>query len=310
MKFKRILPIVLLLVLLTGCGRAEESEKTVIAAIYPIYDWTMEIIGDTQGVSVQLLSDKGVDLHSYQATAQDMLRIYECGLFLYVGGESDEWVADVLDCVPNPQRRELAILETLGDRLREEETVEGMQVRGWEEEEAYDEHVWLSLKNARIICDAICQELCALAPENRESYLANLAAYDKKLEALDAAYAQAVSQGKMDTLLFCDRFPFRYLTEDYSLNYYAAFSGCSGDSEASFATVLFLTEQAERLQVPALLILEDSDGKLARTVAGCTDSAAPEILTLDSMQATAPDCGESYLEKMEKNLEVLRSALG
>lgn len=303
--------------LLTGCGQAapERSAKyTVIATIFPVYDWAVNLLRDCPEAEVLLLSDKGVDLHSYQVTAADLLRISGCDIFLYIGGESDEWVTDVLESVPNSDRRELALMDALGETLHEEETVEGMQTRGGGEsdEPEYDEHIWLSLRNAAGCCEAMAALFSEQMPEYAEQISRNLESYDAALTGLDASFTAAVAAGSRDTLLFCDRFPFRYLVEDYGLRYYAAFSGCSGDSEASFATVLFLTEKAEELALPVLLQLEDSDGRLAGTVAGCVSGAAPEILVLDSMQSVSlrdAEQGAAYLTIMEKNLAALTRAL-
>lgn len=309
---KRIFLLVLLMLVLTGCGRQTGTKKyTVIATAFPAYDWVREIVGSNNDVELLLLSDKGVDLHSYQATAQDMLKIYQCDLFLYVGGESDEWVEEVLEAVPNENRMDFSMMDALEGMLHEEEEVEGMQVRISEEEEAYDEHIWLSLRNAQVLCRKIGNALVEMAPEYAEAFRENADRYLVELHALDAQFSSLPRS--RDTLLFCDRFPFRYLVEDYNLNYYAAFSGCSGDSEASFATVLFLADKAESLEIPVLLQLEDSDGQIAQTVAGCVPGRNFQILTLQSMQSVSlaqAQNSTTYLGLMEENLQVLQCALG
>lgn len=304
--------------ILCGCGQTapqHNAKYTVIATIFPVYDWAVNLLRDCPEVQVVLLSDKGVDLHSYQATAEDLLRISGCDIFLYIGGESDEWVEAVLESVPNAGRRELALMDALEGTLHEEENVEGMQTRGLgeeSEEPEYDEHIWLSVRNAKACCEAMAALFAECMPEYSGTIGQNLADYSGALAGLDASFTAAVEAGSRDTLLFCDRFPFRYLVEDYGLRYYAAFSGCSGDSEASFATVLFLTEKAEQLALPVLLRLEDSDGRLAETVAGCVIGDTPEILVLDSLQSVSlQDAGQgaTYLSLMEKNLAILAQAL-
>lgn len=307
---KKLLIPIFLLVLLCGCTQKQERKFTVVATVFPAYDWAREILGDDPDVELRLLSENGVDLHSYQVTAADLVLLSDCDLFLYVGGESDEWVQEALDCVPNPNRRELALMDALDGFLHEEETVEGMQVRGLEEdEEEYDEHVWLSLRNAQLLCGAIEEALSAMNPPSADRYIINRERYTAALAQLDADFTQRI--GAPDKpLLFCDRFPFRYLVEDYGLSYYAAFSGCSGDSAASFATVLFLADKAENLN--AVLQLEDSDGQLARTVVGCTQSKQQKILTLNSMQAVSLDdaqSGRNYLNTMQENLRLVALAL-
>lgn len=314
MKIKRALALLILAALLAGCGRTAPASKkyTVITTVFPAYDWAREIIGDSENVELILLSDKGVDLHSYQATAADMVKIAACDLFLYVGGESDEWVEEVLSAVPNETRTELSLMDILSDRLHEEEEVEGMQIRSHEDaaEEAYDEHVWLSVRNASAACEEIAEALCRMDNANASIYRENKAAYQRRLAGLDEAFlARDFSR---DTLMFCDRFPFRYLVEDYKLRYYAAFSGCSGDSEASFATVLFLSEKAEELGLTTLLCLEASDGQIARTVAGCLPGQEMTICRLNSMQSVSladSQNGITYLSLMEENLNTIAKAL-
>lgn len=305
---KKLLLLLLLALTLTGCSQKAPRKYTVIATVFPAYDWAREIIGDNPDIELRLLSDKGVDLHSYQATARDMLDIYSCDLFIYVGGESDEWVEQVLESVPNDKRLELSMMEAIAPMLVEEEETEGMQIRNHEEEEAFDEHIWLSLRNADALCGALCDALCSMAPEYAQSFRDNRSAYQEALSELDQHYTGVIPKGQ--TLLFCDRFPFRYLVEDYGLRYFAPFSGCSGDSQASFATVLFLAEKAETQN--AVFILEDSDGQLARTVIGCTQKKHLDILMLNSMQAVSledANHGATYLSLMEQNLTAIEEAL-
>lgn len=309
---KKILFPLLLLLLLCGCTPQKQAKYTVVTTVFPAYDWAREIIGDDPDIDLRLLSENGVDLHSYQVTAADMVLLSDCDLFLYVGGESDEWVQEALNCVPNPNRTEIALMDALEGFLHTEETVEGMQVRGHEHEEEaeeYDEHVWLSVRNAQLLCQSLRDGLSAMNPSAAQRYRANADAYCAALNALDEAFTARI--GTPDKpLLFCDRFPFRYLVEDYGLSYYAAFSGCSGDSAASFATVLFLAEKAETL--PAVLQLEDSNGQLAQTVIGCTQSRSQQILTLNSMQSVSladAQSGTTYLGLMAQNLEAIAQAL-
>ena len=262
-----------------------------------------------------MLLDTGVDLHSYQPTVDDIIKISDCDIFIYVGGESDAWVSDALGESSKPDRVVLSLMDLLGDDVKEEELVEGMEAEA-EEEEAeeeteYDEHVWLSLRNARIFCAAITDALSALDGDCAEHYAANAAAYDEKLAALDGEFQALVQGAAYDTLLFGDRFPFRYLTDDYGLEYYAAFVGCSAETEASFETIVFLAGKVDELGLPAVLTIEGTDHRIAETIAE-TAVSDPVILTMDSMQSvTAADtaAGADYLALMEKNLDVLAQAL-
>ncbi len=294
----------------------EGESRGIVCTIFPVYDWVREIMGthfsDSQ---VTLLLKNGTDMHSFQPSAQDMIRVSSCDLFLFVGGESDRWVQDALKEAVNPDRITVNLIETLGDEAKEEELREGMEP---EEEEApagetvYDEHVWLSVKNAMLFCARIEQALSALYPENAADYAENARAYTEKLRALDARYARAVADAPQKTLLFGDRFPFLYLTEDYGLQYYAAFAGCSAETEASFQTVAFLAKKADELALPAVLTIEGAQHDIANTIVENTAKKNQAVLTLDSMQSvTEKDMqnGTTYLSIMEKNLAVLQEAL-
>ncbi len=372
----------------------------IVTTIFPEYDWVMNILGDrAEGAEVTMLLDNGVDLHSYQPTVDDILKISTCDLFIYVGGESDGWVDDALQEATNDDMVVIDLLETLGDTVKEEEVVEGMQEDhhhdhgdeehdeeehdhdeaeehdeeehdhdeaeehdeeehdhdeaeehdeeehdhdeaeeydkeehdhdeteehdedGDHEEEGhhhedgeieYDEHVWLSLRNASVLVESICTALQTVDPDNSDVYSANAAAYTEKLAALDAEYETAVSEASVRTLLFGDRFPFRYLVDDYGLSYYAAFVGCSAETEASFETVIFLAEKVNELSLHTIMTIEGSDQKIAESIRQSTKTADQQILTLDSMQSvTAEDVAEgaNYMSIMESNLEVLKEAL-
>ncbi len=316
---KKILSILLCTALmaacLCGCGAAAKEEKklSVVVTIFPEYDWVREILGENPGdVQLTLLLDNGVDLHSFQPTARDILTISDCDVFIYVGGESDAWVKDALSEAANENMIVIDLLDALGDAIKEEEEVEGMEEHEHEHEAEYDEHVWLSLRNASVLCGEIEKALESIDPANQETYRKNLASYQEKLSQLDEKYAQAVASASGRTLLFGDRFPFRYLVDDYGLNYYAAFSGCSAETEASFDTILFLASKTDELSLPAVLRIEGANHRIAETIVENTAEKNQEVLVLDSMQsATSKDVqnGVTYLSIMEKNLEVLKQAL-
>lgn len=328
---KKFVSVILILALalgtLTGCGTAHAKETPklhIVTTIFPIYDWIVNILdGEAANAEVTVLLDKGVDLHSYQPTADDIIRISACDLFIYVGGESDEWVEDVLQEATNKSMRVISLMDVLGDAVKEEEVVEGMEhdhdeehdheEEHEEEEVEYDEHVWLSLKNAAVLCRVIADALGQIDNENAALYTANADAYIAKLNALDAQYQESIDAAAYHTILFGDRFPFHYLADDYGLDYYAAFVGCSAETEASFETVVFLANKLDELSLPAVLQIETADGKIARTIVANTQAKDQQILTMDSMQSTtAKDvaAGASCLAIMEKNLDVLKAALG
>ena len=470
-----------------------KKEISVVTTIFPEYDWVREILGDqADSADITMLLDNGVDLHSYQPTADDIIKISDCDLFVYVGGESDEWVDDALKNATNKDMKVIDLLDVLRDTVKTEEAKPGMQAeeghnhgyshfddsdvqdrtlsdwdgdwqsvypylqegvldevmerkaesgsktaeeyrayyetgyktdvsqitidaenntmcfvkngvaakatyeyKGYQiydyasgsrgvryffeatggdadapkyvqfsdhgigpgkaehfhiysgndgfdalsqemdnwptyypagmsgneikedmlehEEKEYDEHVWLSLKNAETLVGAISNALQELDPDNKSVYAANADAYVQKLAALDTEYQKAVSAGTYKTVLFGDRFPFRYLVDDYGLNYYAAFAGCSAESEASFETVSFLAKKVDELKLPCVLTIEGAQHKIAETIVQNTAEKNQKILTMDSMQSTTSQdvaSGTTYLSVMEKNLDVLKEALG
>ena len=316
-----IIAVLMLGTALTACSaNVEKSEKlSIVTTIFPAYDWAREITNGNENVEITMLLDNGVDLHSFQPTADDIIKISTCDVFIYVGGESDEWVEDALAEAVNKDMVVINLLDALGDNVKEEELVEGME--GEEEEEddeeeegpEYDEHVWLSLKNASALCQCISDELVKIDPDNAEIYKANVGSYIDALNALDSRYQELVSSSDVNTVLFGDRFPFRYLVDDYGLNYYAAFVGCSAESEASFETIIFLAGKVDELGLNYVFQIESADGSIARTIIENTESNNQTILTLDSMQSvTSSDVsnGVTYLSIMESNYSVLETALG
>lgn len=305
----------------TESGADDSAKKIkVVTTIFPEYDWVRQIAGDrASDMDIIMLLDNGVDLHSYQPTADDIANISDCDLFIYVGGESDAWVDDALKNAVNKDMKVIDLLDVLGNSIKEEEVVEGMQAEEEESEEGeeeegpeYDEHVWLSLRNAEALCKAIEEDLAKIDPNSAEVYQKNNEAYTEKLSALDKEYRSVVDASANKTLLFGDRFPFRYLVDDYGLKYYAAFVGCSAETEASFATVKFLAEKVDELGLKNVMTIEKSDQKIAKTIIENTKSKDRNILTLDSMQSVTSDDvknGTTYLFIMESNLEVLKEAL-
>lgn len=312
----------------------DDGKLSIVTTIFPEYDWVKTIVGDNaENVDITMLLDNGVDLHSYQPTAEDIMKIATCDMFVYVGGESDEWVEDALAEATNENMVVIDLLDVLGENVKEEEIVEGMEAEEEHEhdeaeeadaeeaveadtEEAeeveYDEHVWLSLKYAETLCTEIEAQLETIDPDNAEAYKANLDSYVAELDALDAQYQETVDAASVKTLLFGDRFPFRYLVDDYGLDYYAAFVGCSAETEASFETIIFLADKVNELGLNAVMTIEGNDHTIAETVRDNTESKDQEILTLDSMQSTTSEDvanGASYLSIMTDNLEVLKNAL-
>ena len=310
-----------------------DGNLSIVTTIFPEYDWVREITGNGENsvdrtaadkADITFLLDNGVDIHNYQPTAADIVKISTCDVFIYVGGESDFWVDDALKEAINKDMVVIDLLEVLGDTVKEEEVVEGMEAEeeehgaedseGNEDEEdpEYDEHVWLSLKNAETLCSEIAEGIKKADPENAEAYSSNLEAYLLKLSELDEEYQKVRDDAKYDTVLFGDRFPFRYMIDDYNMNYYAAFVGCSAETEASFETIIFLSGKVDELGLPAILTIEGSDGKIAETIKENTKDKNQEILSINSLQSIVSadvEAGTTYLGVMKDNLEVLKQAL-
>ncbi|MCF2641781.1 zinc ABC transporter substrate-binding protein [Roseburia hominis] len=296
-----------------------EDKISIVCTTFPQYDWVREVIGDQKDqFDLTLLLDDGVDLHSYQPTAEDIAKISSSDIFIYVGGESDGWVEDALEEATNPDLKAINMMEVLGDTVKEEEIVEGMQAE--EEEEAeegeeepeYDEHVWLSLKNAKVLVENISDTIQAVDTENAQSYKENASAYLEKLNQLDSQYEETVQNANVKTVVFGDRFPFRYLVDDYKLNYYAAFVGCSAETEASFETITFLAKKVDELGLNTILTIENSNHEIAENIKQNTEKKNQNILSMNSLQSVTNadlDGGFTYLKAMQDNLEVLKQAL-
>ena len=328
---------------LVACGdtsknnTTKESKLSVVTTIYPEFSWAKSILGNrADSVKLELLMKNGVDLHSYKPTAHDVAKIASADMVIYVGGESDEWIKDALTASPKKGRIEINLMDVLGDRVKAEEIVEGMQAEEehehnkvaepaevthkdeheqhhHDEEVENDEHVWLSLKNAEIIVKKIAEELSKLDAAHATIYKQNTDAYVAQIQALDAEYRETVEKAARKTVLFGDRFPFRYLVDDYSIKYYAAFVGCSAESEASFETIAFLAGKMDAESLPVIFTIENSNKKIANAIlAASKNSKNAQVLTLNSMQSVTDEqikAGVDYLSIMRDNLEVLKKAL-
>ena len=339
----------------------EVISLSIVSTIFPQYDWVRQILGDkADNMDLTLVINNRIDLHNFQPSVSDIVNISTSDLFIYVGGESDGWVEDALKQSVNPNMVVINLLELLGDSVKFEEIIEGMDHDHCDDDDCddethdhshshdscsadshddcdddthdhdhdhsdhddhddhvhhhgeIDEHVWLSLRNAVIFCNAITDALSTLDPDNAEVYRANMIAYLEILAALDTEYRTVVDAASVATLLFADRFPFRYLVDDYGLRYYAAFPGCSAETEASFSTIIFLAGKVDELELRNVMVTESADDSIARTIISNTETGNQQILVLDSMQsANSTDWqnGITFLSIMESNLDVLRQAL-
>lgn len=305
----------------TGCANSASSKKngkiSIVCTTFSEYDWTRNIIGDTDSAEVTYLLGSGVDLHNYQPTAQDMLTISSCDLLMYVGGESESWVTDTLKDTKNKDMKVLRLFDVLGQSIKEEELKEGMEPEEEEEDKGeegpeYDEHIWLSVKNAEVICEAICSSICEKDAENADKYRANLESYKAELKKLDDGFTEMADNAKTKTILFGDRFPFRYLVDDYGIDYYAAFAGCSAETAASFETIAKLAEKVNELSLDTVFIIENSDDSIAKSIIANSKNKDVNIEKLNSLQSiTMKDInnGATYISLMEQNLETLERVL-
>jgi len=316
---------------------------SIVTTIFPEYDWVREIVGNhADKFEITYLMNKGVDLHSYQASAEDIAKVSSADLFIYVGGESDTWAEDAIAEATNKEMKVINLLNSLGSDVKEEEVVEGMEAEDEHdndhseeakdhdhadeakehdhdhdhakegEEVEYDEHVWLSLKNAQKLVMDIEANIESLDPDNAVDYAANADAYVKKLEELDKEYKKAVDESSLKYILVGDRFPFRYLVDDYGLKYSAAFVGCSAETEASFDTITFLAGKLDELGLKNVVTIENSDQKIAKTIIENTKNKDQGLVVLNSLQSVSQkeiDGGLTYLSVMKDNLEVLKKAL-
>ena len=328
--------------------KGNSNKISIVCTTFPQYDWVKNILGEeAERFNVTLLLDNGVDMHSYQPAVKDIATAGSSDLFIYVGGESDTWVEDALKEAKNKDLKAINLMETLDNFVKEEEVVEGMQeerkslghsheksskekqeqtqkeshensqeINGQkeaaDEEPEYDEHIWLSIRNAEIMVKNIEKAIEQFDSGNAKVYQNNAENYIKKLDTLDKQYANTIQNAKYKAILFGDRFPFRYMADDYDLKYYAAFAGCSAETMAGFETVTFLAKKADELQLPVILTIENSDGRIAEAVKSNTTKKNQKILAMNSLQSVTKEQladGITYLQVMQENLSVLSEAL-
>lgn len=299
-----------------------QGKKTILCTTFAAYDWARNIVGNSENMIVELLVDTGVDLHSYQPKAQDIVRIAHCDVLIYVGGESDTWVADAIEQSGNSSLMFVNMMELVDEyALCEEEIQIGDEkIEEMDEEIEYDEHIWLSIFHAKKICQELTRVFSSLDPNNQEIYNQNCEAYLRSLDELDSEYKNVVEQSKLNTILVGDRFPFLYLVKSYNIQYFAAYSGCSADAEASVRMVTYLADCMGKYELPVVFIVDNGKDDLAKTVIECADmkndskeyNLSPVILRLNSMQSVTKeqiDAGDTYISIMKENLENLKQGL-
>lgn len=308
-----ILPIFIGIVLfVTGCETNKKSNDklSIVSTIFPGYDFARQIAD--KNADITMLLSPGMESHNYDPTPQDIIKIENADIFIYVGGESDEWVDDILDNVDTSKTKVIKMMDSV-DTL-EEEVVEGMQEEAEEEtseehEEEYDEHVWTSPKNAVKITKAISNAIIEKDAEHKDQYESNTTAYVEKLESLDSDFKEIVSNASRKEIIFGDRFPLRYFVEEYGLTYYAAFPGCSSDTEANASTIAFLIDKVKEDQIPVVFYIEMSNQKIAKTIAEETGAKTLEFHTAHNVTKQEFNNGITYIDIMNNNIKVLKEAL-
>lgn len=297
--------------LFTGCTAdlpENNGKLNIVCTVFPAYDWTRQIVGDSDNVNLTYLLGNGSDLHNFQPTADDIIKISDCDIFIYVGGESDAWVEDALANARNKDMKVVNLLEVLADSVIEEEVKEGMSTEEDDDdhETEYDEHIWLSLENAEKCVNAILREIRSADDKAVDSN--NTKKYIDELKSLDSDFHELFDSNPQ-TLIFGDRMPFLYFINDYNLDYYAAFTGCSADTSASFETITFLAQKADELNADTIFAIENSDCTIADAVIANTQSKSQNIAVLDSAQSVTQqqiDDGVTYISVMKKNFDVLQ----
>lgn len=281
-----------------------KSKLSIVSTIFPGYDFAKQVCGND--ASVTLLLPPGSESHTYEPSAQDIIKIQNCDLFIYVGGESDTWVEKILSSLSKPIKT-IKMIDCV--TALEEELKEGMEGENDSDEKEYDEHVWTSPVNAAKIVKAITDSLCEIKDENAQQFKVNSAAYTEKINNLDAEFKNFFSTVKNKTLIFGDRFPLRYFVDEYGLDYYAAFPGCSEDTEPSAKTVAFLIDKVKELNVSTVFYIEFSSHKIADSIAQSTGTKTAQFNTCHNVSNEQMENGATYVSLMEENLKTLKDAM-
>ncbi|MBQ3085301.1 MAG: zinc ABC transporter substrate-binding protein [Clostridia bacterium] len=316
---KRLISLLLILMLMLSvcaCSSAPEDDGklNIVCTTFPIYDWTRNVLGNhASDVELTLLLNSGADLHNYQPSTADLLTLRQCDLFIYIGGESDNWVDNALKSAPNENRQALALIDSVSLlEHKHEEDHDEHEDHDAGHEHAMDEHIWLSLKNADTLVSVIAEKLGKADSKNAKDYTANAEEYKAKLNALDAQYQECVDNAEDNTLVFAGQFPFLYMAEDYKLDCHAATNSCSATLGDSPTRIIELAQIVQEQDLPAVLLIETTNRSDAETIIETAGGKERLILTMDSMQSVTQERVESnitYLQIMESNLSVLQQAL-
>lgn len=305
-----------LILVFSGCGMAEEKKEDgrlkVVATVFAEYDFLRNIAGDA--IHLSMLMMPGADLHAFDPTPKDIMKVQEADLFVTVGGESDAWSEKIIDSIDDKKLQTIRLMDCV-DTVVEEEIVEGMEAEeeheehGEEEEKEFDEHVWTSPKNAVQIIEKLTDKLCQMDGANAELYQANAKSYIEKLYKLDKTFTELIQNAKRKEIIVADRFPFRYFADAYGLKYYAAFPGCSTQTGASVETIAFLIRKAQEDGIPVIFHMEMSSEAMCNTICDETGAKKAQLNAVHNISRQDFDKGKGYLELMRENIEVLKEAL-
>lgn len=308
---------------ISGCGKTEKVQKSdgkisIVTTIFPYYDFVRQLAGDK--ADVRLLLSPGSDPHSYEPTPSDIVAIENCDLFIYNGGESDEWVDGVLSSIENKNVKVMKMMEYV--TLRHEQSMnhnhehaehedmdDNDEGHDHEEGEEYDEHIWTSIRNAERMSASIADELISLDSKNSDYYNEKKADYISSLDSLDKKFTEVANNKKRDTLVFGDRFPFLYFVSDYNLGYECAFPGCSHETEPSTAVVSHLIDFTRENNIPVVFYLELSSGKIAQIISEDSSAKTMQFSSCHNVIKEDFENGATYISVMEQNLEALKEAL-
>ncbi|MEA4869407.1 MAG: metal ABC transporter substrate-binding protein [Christensenella sp.] len=316
--FALALSLLSLFTLLSACAPTGATPAgsgiSIVSTVFPAFDFARQITAGTDA-QVTMLLQLGEEVHSFDPTSQDIIRIQNANLFAYVGGENDAWVNSVLSGLDKSVHT-FKMMDYV--TLYEEELVEGMQPEAKDaapteaagtDAHEWDEHVWTAPINAIAIVKAMTAELVSIDPVNAATYQANADAYVKQLEALDQSFRDVVSDAAHKTVVFADRFPARYFVEEFGLRYYAAFPGCSADTEPSAATVAALIDHVKSEKIPVVFYIELSNQQMANTVAEATGAKPMLFHTCHNVTKAEFESGATYLSLMQNNVKALQAAL-
>ena len=310
-RYLDLLLIILIPFLVVGCGNKQSSSKyTIITSNFPCYDFARAIVNDEEDVDVKMLLKPGSEMHDFEPTPQDIINIQNSDIFIYVGGESDEWIDDILSDIDTSKTKIIKIMDYV-DLIEEDEleVLEDKEEKAEDGEEEYDEHVWTSPENAMKIISKLKEEVINMDKDNSSKYEANAENYIKQIEEIDTELKNIVATSKRKEIVVGDRFPFIYFVKEYGISYIAAFKGCSDQSEASAKTISYLIDKVKKDNIPVILKIELSNGNIANTIKEETGAKVLQFNSAHNISQDDFDKGVTYIDIMKSNVKVIKEAL-